>query len=113
MAEQTNLEYWLGETWEIDFSLNDAADADLDLNGALVKFRLSKDGVLVLELTTDGGDIVVESPPSGNGTILVEPSAQTSLFAAVYSYEVRAVLADSRVTTQVFGSLTVRGTLFQ
>lgn len=112
MALETNLAFTLGADWEIDFSLNDAEGADLDLTGAVVKFRLSRRKVLALQVSTQGGDIAIDSPSDGNGTITVSPDAQADLVPAVYDYEVRAYLADSRVTTQAFGALTVAATLF-
>jgi hypothetical protein len=112
MAAEQNLAFTLGETWEIDFALNDADGADLNLTGASVKFRLSRRGVLCFELTTDGDDVAVDSPSGGLGSITVTPAAQGALYAAVFDYEVRAVLADGRVTTQDRGALTIEGTLF-
>jgi hypothetical protein len=113
MTTLTNLEFVLGETWVIDFALDDAADAALDLTGGTVKFRLSRRGVLLLELTSSTADVSFDSPPTlGTGTITVEPADQAALVPAVYDYEVRATLADGSVTTQASGSLAVSRTLF-
>ncbi len=114
MATETNLQFTLGETWVVDFALNDAAGADLDLTGATVAFRLFRRKVRVLQLTSAGSEIVLDasSPPTGNGTLTVAPIDQAGLVAAVYDYEVRATLADGSVTTQAFGALTLADTLF-
>lgn len=112
MATETNLAFTLGDTWPIDFSMNDTDGSDLDLTGATVKFRLKHRGVLVLSLTTPGSDIAVDSPSGGRGTITVASTEQAALVPAVHEYEVRAYLADGRVTTQAFGALTLAKTLF-
>lgn len=112
MATEASLEFVLGETWEIPFELNDASGDDLDLTAGSVKFRLSRRGVLQLELTTAGGDISVESPSMGNGSISVSPDDQLNLYPGVFDFEIRATLSDGRVTTQAYGSLTLLRTLF-
>lgn len=112
MSVETNLTFVLGETWEVDFDLNDDAGEDLDLTAGSVAFRLSRRGVLQFELTSSGDDVVVESPSNGRGTITVPPEEQEGIFAAVYSYEVRVTLFGGVVTTQNTGSVTVSATLF-
>jgi hypothetical protein len=112
MAEETSLSFVLGETWVIDFALNDADGEDLDLSGATVAFRLSRNKVLALSLTSSSEDISVDSPADGNGTITVEPADQAGIVPAVYEYEVRATLQDGSKTTQAYGSVEVRRTLF-
>lgn len=112
MATESNLSVTLGATWEINFSFDDAAGNDLDLTGATVKFRVKRRGVLVLNLATPASEIGVNSPSGGNGVITITPADQAGLVPAVYEYEVRAILADLRVTTQAFGALTLAKTLF-
>ena len=112
MATEANLEFVIGETWEIPFELNDAIGEDLDLTAGSVKFRLSRRGVLQFELTTLGSDIGIESPSTGNGTIVVEPSDQSALYPGVFDFEIRAILSDGRVTTQAYGALTLLRSLF-
>lgn len=114
MANEQNLTFVLGEDWEIAFALNDAAGADLDITGGEVAFRLSRRRVEAMLLTTAGSDISIESPSIGLGSIAVTPPDQSAagIYAAVWDYEVRATLADGRVTTQAFGQITVEPSLF-
>jgi hypothetical protein len=117
VATETNLDFTLGEDWEIDFDLNDADGVNLDLTGATVAFRLARRGRTILTLESPGSDVGVDSPATlGTGLITVTPTDQSSavpaVIAAVHEYEVRVTLADGRKTTQAFGSLNVARSLF-
>lgn len=111
MSTEQNFTFQLGETWEIDFALNDGAGDDLNLDGATVAFvlHLGKDQKLLL--TTEGADIDVSSPESGVGTVVVPPADQAELKPETYLYEIRAILADERVTVQAFGRILVGASL--
>lgn len=109
MATETGLVFALGETWEVDFELNDAEGVDLNLSGATVTFELWRGKVLRLREDSAGGEVAVESPAGGAGLLTVTPASQDAagIIAAVYEYKLWATLQDGRRTLQAFGPLTV------
>lgn len=112
MATEQNFEFQLNEDWEIAFELNDASDDDLDLSGATVAFTLAEADEVLLTLSSEGDDVAIDSPPAGAGVITIPPTEQSDLYPGTFNYEVRAILADGRITVQAFGKIIARASLF-
>lgn len=114
MANQINLEFRLSDDWVIDFDLNDESNKDIDLQGGTVDFRVSLDGVEILTLSSADSPsyISIDSPTTGTGSIVVTEAFQSDFTPGFYDYEIQARLVDSRVTTQVFGKLSIIASLF-
>jgi hypothetical protein len=106
MATEKNFEFTLGNTWEIDFELNDAAGEDLDVTGGEVEFILALDGEIVVRLSSADDEVDLDSPAGGIGSVAVTPEDQSGLAPACYNYEVFVTLFDQRTTTQAFGKIT-------
>jgi hypothetical protein len=114
MTVDTPQQFVLGETWVLDFALNDALGADLDLTGATpLSFRLSRRGLVLMTRNLADG-VAVTDPLTGQGTVTVTPAQQVTagLTPGVHRYELRATLAGGAVTTQARGTLTVLRSLF-
>jgi len=111
MAEETNVEFTLGEHWPFEVDLNDADGENLDLTGATITFRVtSRRGTVLI----DTADVTISTPEptGGTGIVTVPPDAQGECPAGVHDYELRVTLGTGIVTTQAHGSLTAHPSLF-
>lgn len=113
MATETNLTFVLGDTWPIDFALNDEAGDDLDVTGADIVFIMAVDGDIVLRLSSldSPNRFTMESPAVGNGSVDILPEDQTDFEPIVYNFDIRATLQGGQVTTQAFGKIIVQAGL--
>lgn len=114
MATRINLEFSLGETWEIELDCKDAAGAALDLDGGDVKWRVCSKTEKLLDLASGSGVTIDADPTTGRATLTVTPEMQTAgnLTAGTFDHEARAILADGSVSEQAYGVLTARRSLF-
>lgn len=112
MATQEHREYPLGVDWIIPFACTDGAGAALDLTGGDVQFRLASEDALLVDLSGGAGVSLDADPTTGLAVILVAVADQAALAAAVYRFEVRAVLSDGTIVDQAFGSIHAARSLF-
>lgn len=113
MSTTKDISFFLGETWTIAATLNDATGTAIDLTGGHVAFRLAYNGATVLTLTNTDG-IEVTNAAAGQCTISVDPSQQTDFVAGRrYAYEVWAQTADGGVSVQCIGGFLVKASLFE
>lgn len=109
MARQENLEFDLGEDWNIELDCKDATGADLDLTGASVVFEIKNRRQQVqLSVSTADEGITVDSPAAGKAYILIQAADQSVLSAGVYLYGATVTLANGTISRQVDGSFHAR-----
>jgi hypothetical protein len=106
-----NLAFALGETWEIDVACTDGDGEAVSLIGGVVSFRLAG---AALEVDTDSetGTIEITDAAAGTATVRVTPDQQAGLAPELYSYAIRATLADGRIFEQRRGTINVRDGAF-
>jgi hypothetical protein len=95
--------FYIGETWIIAGHVRDANGIVVDLTGATIQLRVTLGNSVIFDLI---GTIL---PPAAAGGYQFEitPDQQIGLAVTTYRYEVRATLADSTVTVQNVGEITV------
>lgn len=113
MSVLQDLEFHLGENWIVDFEVNDGDDANIDITGATLEWRLALDGGTVMTRTVGNG-LTITAGPTGLCTLSVTPSHQIS--GAVqsrtsYQWEFRVTTALGTVSVQALGALYVRPSL--
>jgi hypothetical protein len=114
MAVPRDLEFYNGETWIINYQLNDGDDTDLDLTGGTISWKLTNANGTNLMTRTIGDGITLTEPTTGLCQLTVTPAMQTTAGVAannVYGWELRAVLTTGLITVQADGSLHVKASL--
>ncbi len=106
MAEQ-NLEFHQGDHWIVALDAKDATGADVPAPED-VEFIIA-DSRGVAARAAFGTGVVLED---GDALITILPSVTEDVRPGVYTYQARVVLPDQTVSTQAFGSLHVRESLF-
>ena len=112
MANQQNVSFDLGETWEVDFTACDGNGVALaDITGATVALYL-KVGSATLMVPSQSTGVVVNGPKA-QAKVTVTPAQQVAanLTAMVASYVIRLTLVDGvTVSDQLVGSWAINGT---
>jgi len=110
MSTAKNIQFHIGETWQIFFIAHNADNSVMDLTGASVFFRISAGSV---PLITVDDAIVVSDPVTGSGVVTITPAMQVTaaIGKKTYNYELKVVLADF-VSIQCIGTLQVLPSLF-
>lgn len=120
MSVETNFEFQMGETWAIPFT------ADIDLTGAELRFALSQDNIVALDILDSDSPTVFEVDSLAvSGSVIIEPDRQdysTSPSAGVaiapgsWNYEIRADYTGSSpaggITVLAYGKIIVQASLF-
>lgn len=114
--QSDDIEFRLGTSWLLDVTCQGNDCGPLDLAGGNVRFRLAKDGVILVDLSTDDTPAQVQlagAEAEGRVLITVKPSDQAVLDAGVYDYAVQ-VEFDSGVTVsgQLAGTINATPSLF-
>lgn len=120
MTVELNFQFQLGETWVIPF------DSDDELDGAELRFALSRDDVVVLDFTdADSPSVFMVDSPAITGTVTIEPdrqdystspSAGMAVQPGAFNYEIRADYAGASpaggITVLQYGKLIIQASLF-
>lgn len=95
--------FYIGETWVISGYVRDANGRIEDITGATIQLRITLGNSVIFDLV---GAIL---PPATAGAYMFEitPDQQVGLALTTYRYEVRATLADTTVSVQNVGEITV------
>ncbi len=99
MATRQNLQFTMGETWEIVLNCADGYGNPFTPANVLFKIEF---GATTLELEAANSQIVING---SQAIIEVDPGQQAGLTPGLYQYQVRAVKADGSISDQAFGSL--------
>lgn len=118
MSTSKDIEFHLGETWQLRFTMKNADGSILPLptsgmDAVQVFFRLSSTAPLITKTIGDGIDITDED--AGAGMITIIPEDQTDAPVAhnkSYKYELK-VITPEFVSVQCIGSLKVLPSLFE
>lgn len=112
MTTQQDLSFFRGETWTVDCEVNGPEDADLDLSGAALEFRISSQTATLLTLT-DADGIEITDAATGTCQVNVGPGDQAAIApGGIYFYEFRVTDADGGVSVQARGRFIVLKSLF-
>jgi hypothetical protein len=95
--------FYIGETWVISGYVRDANGNIEDLTGATIQLRITLGNSVIFDLT----GAILPPPTSGAYLFEIAPDQQAGLALTTYRYEVRAVLADSSISVQNVGEITV------
>lgn len=112
MSVKKNIEFHIGETWVILFTLHNADGSAMDLTGAAVKFRIGSNPGLLTK--TIGAGITITNLVGGAGTVTITPADQVAaalVKGKTYPYELRAELG-AFISVQAIGDLTTLPSLF-
>jgi len=114
MAKIYDLEFSESETFYLRFELHDAEGDALDLTDATTEWIIAAlDGSgATMTASSSNGLLFVTSDLGGEGYVLISPADHLAITAGEYSHELRATLADTTVTTQITGKLTVGASAF-
>jgi hypothetical protein len=113
VAVRQNLEFALGETWQIAITCNDASGAPLDLTGGYVECVISGGpSPILLSNRAGGSGVEIGNATAGEAVVELIPSAQSGLTEALLQYEIRATLSSGTVSDQAYGSIYARAGLF-
>lgn len=114
MATRTNLEFTVGENWEVTQQCCDASGVPLNITGGTLHFRIATSAALLWDLSSPP-DVIFTDAPTGMALVSVTPAMQSAkgIDAGVLVYESRVVLANGAVSDQNYGNLTVRCSLFK
>ena len=115
MATVANIQFRIGETWNIDATMHDSCGAVLSIvSPAQVKWRLALDGTVIKELTLGAGIVLVGDGSTGECLITLTPADQLALgiVPTYYSHECQVILPGGAVTDQFAGNLQALPSLF-
>jgi hypothetical protein len=114
MATPRDFEFYLNESWIINFELNDGDDVDLDLTGATISWKLTNNSGTNLMTRTIGDGFVVNNAATGLCSLTVTPTMQATagvVANSVYLWELRVTLTTGLISVQADGSLHVKPSL--
>jgi len=103
--KQTNLEMILGDTWEKSISFTDAANAPINITGAIIVFTIKKepsDTALVQKTVTNH-----VNPTGGQSAVEITPADWTGVVAGSYVYDMQITFVDGKKYTVMRGQVTV------
>jgi hypothetical protein len=95
--------FYIGETWVISGYVRDANGIIVDITNATIQLRITLGNSVVFDLV----GTILQPPTSGAYQFEITPDQQAGLALTTYQYEVRATLADSTVSVQNVGEITV------
>jgi len=110
IAVHDPLQFFAGDSWEIQFDCNDIDNQPLDLTGVLaIEWTLGTvDGSSVIMTKTLGDAITVLSPPAEGRCLLIVPAGDTAgLAPGYYRDQLRVTYGDGLVSTQTSGRVQV------
>jgi hypothetical protein len=114
MSLHHDLEFHLGEHWNVNFEVNDGNGSDIDITSATLQWRMSTQaGVTVMTRTVSDG-LTITTAATGLCALSVSPTHQTnaSVTAGRYKWEFRVTTAAGTITVQVRGNINVLPSLF-
>jgi hypothetical protein len=114
MSLPFDLEFHLGEHWNVAFQVNDGNNADIDITSATLQWRLSTlSGTTVMTRTVSDG-LTITTAATGLCSLSVTPTMQTtaSVAAGRYKWEFRVTTTGGTITVQARGNLNVLPSLF-
>lgn len=114
MAKVKHLSFSEGESWIVTFALRDAGGQPLNLTGALVEWAVSPTvaaGASLL-VSSAGVYVTITDAVAGLGEVAIPPEGHSGVPDGEYTHELRATLADTTVTVQITGNLTVGASAF-
>jgi len=109
MSVILDMEFHLGEHWNISYEVNDGSNDDIDISGATLEWKLSTlAGVAVLTAGVGTGITIVDGA-TGSCLVSITPTAQTnaSVAAGRYKYQFKVTTGGGTVTIQARGHLNV------
>ena len=114
MSTLADVEFYLGENWIIDFQVNDGDDANIDITGGTLQWRLADTAGDTVMTRAVGDGMTITSGPLGLCTLSVTPLHQSGAVVqsrTSYQWEFRATTALGTVTVQAGGALYVHPSL--
>ncbi len=114
MSVYQDLEFHLGEHWNIKFEVNDGEGTDIDITSATLQWRLSTISGTTVMTRTAGDGLTITGASTGACTLSVTPTHQTtgSVAAGRYKWEFRVTTTGGTVTVQARGNLNVLPSLY-
>lgn len=103
-------EFFLGEDWIFQFTLNDESGDVLDLTSGEIEFRLQK-GSIEKEYSYSNDDITMTDPTLGVAVLVIRPADQDDFAKGTWNYELWCQLADTTSSIQAKGTLTIANSL--
>lgn len=101
----TPLQFYRGDTWELDVTCHDGNGVVLNLTGATLEWQLHTAAGVLVTTKTIGNGISVAAPTSGVCVISMEASESGSLAPGYYFDQLRVTLANGDVSTQAVGRI--------
>jgi hypothetical protein len=114
MSLYQDLEFHLGEHWNVNFEVNNGLGIDIDITSATLQWRLSTlSGTTVMTRTVSDG-LTITTAATGLCALSVTPTMQTnaSVAAGRYKWEFRVTTTGGTITVQARGNLNVLPSLY-
>ena len=114
MSVQQDLEFYLGENWIVDFEVNDGNDANIDITGATLQWRLSTLPGTTVMTRTVGDGLTITAGTTGLCTLSVTALHQNTggvLSRTNYQWEFRVTTTLGTISVQAGGALYVHPSL--
>jgi hypothetical protein len=114
MSLYQDLEFHLGEHWNVNFEVNDGNDANIDITSATIQFRVVTSAGVTAMTRTVGDGITITTAATGLCALSVTPTMQTtaSIAAGRYKWEFRVTTTGGTITVQARGNLNVLPSLY-
>jgi hypothetical protein len=114
MSLYQDLEFHLGEHWNVNFEVNDGNDANIDITSATIQFRVVTSAGTTAMTRTVGDGITITTAATGLCALSVTPTMQTtaSIAAGRYKWEFRVTTTGGTITVQARGNLNVLPSLY-
>lgn len=114
MSAVVNLEFDLGETWNVDAVCTDSLGNTINVSAAqAIQWRaVNQAGDTILDLAKNSGITLINGGVNGEILIAVTPAMQSALVASWCKHQCRVTLSDGTITDQFAGSLKINPSLF-
>jgi hypothetical protein len=100
------LQFFRGDTWEIEFQCNDSAGVPLDLTGASIEWKLDTMGRVNVQTRTTADRITIADPARAGICVLsLRKDDTTTILAGYYQDQLRVTTAAGLVSVQSTGRI--------